>query len=69
MAFSEETKKQAFKNANGKCEKCKKELNYYSDSWEAHHKISQKSDGLDVLSNCEILCKECHQETYTYGRP
>jgi len=36
--------------------------------WEAHHKISQAAGGSDTLSNCEILCQNCHKGTWTYGK-
>ena len=32
-------------------------------SWEAHHKTSIQSGGDDSLSNCEILCWDCHSLT------
>ncbi len=32
-------------------------------SWEAHHTHSVQSGGLDALSNCEILCSDCHTKT------
>lgn len=37
-------------------------------SWEAHHIVSVKSNGSDALSNCQILCTDCHKRTRTYGR-
>lgn len=38
-------------------------------AWEAHHKTAAVSDGKDTLSNCEILCMDCHKQTESYGRP
>ena len=35
--------------------------------WETHHKTSQEAGGDDTLSNCEILCLDCHKATRTYG--
>lgn len=35
--------------------------------WEAHHRVAQASGGQPILSNCEILCWDCHKETGTYG--
>lgn len=32
-------------------------------AWEAHHKVSVDSGGTDALSNCEILCWDCHKRT------
>jgi len=78
MAFSEEVVAQAWRRAGGKCEcrrtthnhsyvRCNKELVWENrgregrGAWEAHH-ISDT--GGDVLSNCEILCWDCHQRTF-----
>ena len=74
MGFSEAIKRQAFDNANKKCEKCGKQLvwgNYNEGergAWEAHHKTAVSSGGKDILSNCMILCLDCHKKTKTYGR-
>lgn len=35
--------------------------------WEAHHKTAVSSGGSDYLSNCEILCIDCHKKTESYG--
>ncbi len=80
MAFSEETIRQAWNFAGGKCEcrrtmcghsfRCNKELLWGSRGaeteygWEAHH---INADGPDSLSNCEILCQRCHKNTGNYG--
>jgi len=32
-------------------------------SWEAHHRLSVQSGGSDALSNCEVLCWDCHSRT------
>jgi len=79
MAFSDETVKQAWQRAGGKCEcrrtthdhsyvRCNKELVWENrgretgrGAWEAHH-IS--ASGGDTLSNCEILCWDCHKKTF-----
>jgi 5-methylcytosine-specific restriction endonuclease McrA len=66
MAFSEETKKQALKNAGNKCQKCGTPLTM--STAEAHHKTAVASGGSDAPSNCQILCHNCHVGTYTYGR-
>ncbi|WP_099771524.1 HNH endonuclease [Mesotoga sp. H07.pep.5.3] len=31
-------------------------------AWEAHHRTAVASGGTDTLSNCEILCLECHKK-------
>ncbi len=73
MAFSEEVKREAFNRANGRCEKCGKVLVYdnHEDgergAWEAHHKKAVKDGGSDTLQNCQVLCRECHKKTKSYG--
>jgi len=32
-------------------------------TWEAHHRVSFENGGSDSLSNCEILCWDCHRKT------
>ena len=74
MGFSTEIIEKAWNRANGRCERCGKQLvreNHNEGergAWEAHHKTAQSSGGSDSLSNCEILCLECHKNTYSYGR-
>jgi 5-methylcytosine-specific restriction endonuclease McrA len=36
-------------------------------AWEAHHVTASGAGGPDTLSNCEILCVDCHKNTPTYG--
>jgi 5-methylcytosine-specific restriction endonuclease McrA len=33
--------------------------------WEAHHITAEDAGGKDILSNCEILCQQCHKMTRT----
>lgn len=35
--------------------------------WEAHRIVSIERRGSDTLSNCKILCCDCHKKTQTYG--
>lgn len=76
MAFSDEVVEQAWQRSGGKCEctrvthghqgKCNKTLIKSNrgregiGAWEAHH-ISVV--GGDTLSNCQILCWDCHKQT------
>jgi len=77
MAFSDETVLQAWRRAGGRCEcrrishnhpniRCGKTLVWENrgregwGAWEAHH---INSNGEDDLSNCEILCWDCHSRT------
>jgi 5-methylcytosine-specific restriction endonuclease McrA len=82
MAFSEATKDEAYKRSGGRCEctrlhpgitsaphhggRCTTTFTRYGN-WEAHHKTAVSSGGSDNLSNCEVLCKKCHELTGTYG--
>lgn len=69
MAFSEETKEKAFARAGYRCEcerpshtghtgRCAKSTT--KSTGECHHKTAVASGGSDTLSNCEVVCKECH---------
>lgn len=84
MAFPESIVKKAWERAGGKCEcrrkicghprRCNKQLVWDNrkegqrGAWEAHHITAVASGGDDTLSNCEILCLECHKNTGSYGR-
>ncbi len=38
-------------------------------AWEAHHITAQSAkSSTDTLSNCRILCLDCHKNTRSYGR-
>ena len=73
MGFSAETIFKAFIRASGCCEYCGAKLDWNNHregqrgAWEAHHKIAQKDGGSDNLSNCKILCLNCHKNTDSYG--
>ena len=77
MAFSDDVVIQAWRRAGGRCE-CMRTSHRHScphnkelvwenrgregrGAWEAHHRASE---GGDNLSNCEILCWPCHQQTF-----
>lgn len=82
MAFSETTKNEAYKRSGGRCEctrqhqgnaqaphhgvRCARTFTRHGN-WEAHHITAISSGGSDSLSNCEVLCTECHKLTGTYG--
>ena len=78
MAFSEQTILEAWNRAKGRSEcrrsthnhaiPCNKELVWENrgretgrGAWEAHHLVS---GGGDTLSNCQILCWNCHKLTF-----
>ncbi|MDD3976402.1 MAG: HNH endonuclease signature motif containing protein [Candidatus ainarchaeum sp.] len=73
MSFDETTIKLAWDRADGKCEKCKKQLLWESRGkeseygWEAHHIKAVSDGGSDKLENCKILCQECHKRTHSFG--
>jgi 5-methylcytosine-specific restriction endonuclease McrA len=82
MAFSEAVKDQAFARSGGRCEchrqhnamnashhggRCPKTFTRHGGQWEAHHIVSVLSGGSDTLSNCEVLCLDCHNLVRTYG--
>lgn len=70
MAFPDSVVDQAWIDANGHCERCSRDLMKSSRGletvmgWEAHHKTA---GGSDTVSNCEILCQDCHKKTQSYG--
>lgn len=81
--FSDETINQAWiRSGGGYCEctrsshnhgsRCSKPLiasNRGRDglcAWEANHKSGDASD--NSLSNCELLCWDCHKNTRNFGR-
>ena len=73
MAFSNTVVLDAWKQAGGKCERCNKQLSWENRGregrgcWEAHHKTSVAAKGSDNLSNCEIVCFDCHTKTRSFG--
>ncbi len=83
MAFSESIKDEAFERSGGRCEcdkqhndlqaphhggRCSVTFTRYGGKWEAHHIVSVSAGGPDTLSNCAVLCLDCHELTRTYGR-
>ena len=71
--FSNEVIEIAWNQAKGHCARCGKQLvkkNRGRSSgkrgcWEAHHKNRSKGS---CLSNCEILCVNCHKKTKSFGK-
>ena len=76
MAFSDVVVADAWERADGRCEcadpdhghdgRCNEELEWDdrgregTGPWEAHH---LSPGGGDSLSNCQILCWPCHEQT------
>jgi len=73
MAFSDLVVVDTWEKAGGKCQKCRKQLCWENKGregrgcWEAHHKTSVSAGGSDGLSNCQILCFDCHSNTRSFG--
>jgi len=73
MAVSEETKKELYKRAGGRCEctmgvcghngRCPRSL--VPDYWDAHH---LNANGPNTPGNLIAMCATCHKNTRTYGR-
>jgi len=78
MAFSDKTISTAWLRSREKCEcerkthnhsfiRCNKTLVHKNQgregrgAWEAHHLNANDGDG---LSNCQILCWDCHKSTF-----
>ncbi len=78
MSFSEEVIAQAWQRSGGQCECVRKTHSHFyvpcgkqlvwaergkvgRGGWEARHMTTY---GGDVLSNCEILCWDCHESTF-----
>jgi len=82
MAFDQSIIGAAWRRAGGRCEcmlkvcghsgRCNKLLDPKNEKvgmkWHAHHIVSQDAGGDDTLSNCKILCVDCHENTHSYGR-
>ncbi len=81
MAFSEETKRQAWERSGHRCE-CKRATHNHpygrcpniliwgrkgQDRSDGWEAHHITSGGPDTLSNCEILCTRCHKKTQSYG--
>lgn len=75
MAFTEQTKDEAYKRSGGRCE-CDREHPWVQGAphhggrcptkvtrhgAEYHHKTAVASGGSDYLSNCQVLCLTCHR--------
>lgn len=59
--FTDKVKRQAYKRAEGKCQKC----GILFDSKikpEYDHIIMDALSGDNSLANCQVLCKKCHSE-------
>lgn len=59
--FSANTKAKAFRRANERCEICTRKVGLGGEPAEYdHHPVSADDGGSNDLSNCRVLCRECH---------
>lgn len=71
MPFPASVRIQALQRSGNQCEctriTCSHHTGRCTRTWglEAHHIVQ---GGSDTLSNCEILCDQCHKNTRSYGR-
>ncbi len=76
MTISEETKKELYRRAGGRCECTMRICSHHRAGsrcphsltpgyWDAHRK---NANGPYVLSNLIAMCATCHKNTRTYGR-
>lgn len=63
--FSAKTKAQAFERSGGNCECCTAKLTVGKFAYD--HVIPDALGGEPVLSNCEVLCTNCHGEKTAKG--
>lgn len=56
--FSRKTLAEAFKRANGHCEKCTAKLG--PGNTEYDHIVPCELGGEATLDNCQVLCRSCH---------
>lgn len=61
--ISKTDKKNAYANANGKCECCKNNIRNYKEA-EYHHIIRYTDGGNTELGNIKVLCKNCHKKMH-----
>lgn len=57
--FSQRTKLEAWRKANGHCERCKKKI-VAGDGPEYDHRLPDRIGGGNDIENCQVLCKACH---------
>jgi 5-methylcytosine-specific restriction endonuclease McrA len=76
MAFSDSTKDQAFARSGGRCE-CGRQNHDHGahcprgitrSTVQFHHVHAAALGGSDGPSNCEALCRPCHEATTSYGQ-
>jgi len=59
-AFSDKQQNQVYKEQGEKCAICKNK--FKKEELEAHHKLAFADGGETIVSNCQMLCKDCHTD-------
>lgn len=59
--FTDKVKRQVYKRAEGKCQKCGIQFDSKNKP-EYDHIIMDALSGDNSLANCQVLCKKCHSE-------
>jgi 5-methylcytosine-specific restriction endonuclease McrA len=66
--FSAKVKAEAFSNCNGCCESCGIKLTIGNVEYD--HDLADGLGGKAEISNCRVLCRNCHsKKTHTMDRP
>ena len=60
LEFSPKTKTEAFRLANGRCRHCLVKLSVGNVRYDHH--VAAKLGGDNSLSNCQVLCRNCHDQ-------
>lgn len=59
-----EVKAQVKAERGAHCERCGSTV-----TLDLHHRLARRAGGSDTIENAELLCRACHVQTPTYGRP
>ncbi len=59
-----ELKEEIKAERGSKCELCGSQENL-----DLHHVIARRKKGNDIKENLQLLCRSCHAQTPSYGRP
>ncbi len=62
--FPRKVKSAAWTRCGGRCEKCTAKL--FPGKYAYDHDLPDQMGGLPILSNCRVLCDNCHDEK-TFG--
>jgi hypothetical protein len=79
MKFTKKTKDEAYERSGGRCEctredglhpgrRCPERLKRKGKKTNFNHLHADRLSGADEPSNCEVICRRCHERTDSYGR-